>query len=219
MRLTSFFLLSTILSIHAKAQTSKGLSLMDTSKIITVTGDARMEVQPDFYKMEITLSDAYCKKGETIESLHQKVKDILKTQKISADSLNLRSMKKSPAGYLQDTEIETRTYHLNIHSQDAYDKIAGAIEEMQTVQTRVLKTSNSNLEQLKEKLYDTAIRDAKRKADVLVKATSQQIDTPINIAEKYFDIAEPELDGSYYYDDYESVYTLRLTLQVTYKVK
>lgn len=219
MKKISFFLLSCILAGYAQAQTNtKGLSLIDTSKVITVTGDAKLEVQPDFYKVEITLSDAYCKKGETIESLHQKVKDILRAQKISTDSLQLRSMKKS-SGYLQDGDIETRTYHLNIRSKDAFDKIAASIDEMQTIQSRVLKTANSNLDQLKEKLYDTAIRDAKRKADVLVKATSQQIDTPISITEKYFDISEPELENSYYFDNAEGMYLLRLTLQVTYKMK
>ena len=83
----------------------------------------------------------------------------------------------------------------------------------------MLKTSNSKLEQFKEKLYDMAIRDARKKADVLVKATAQQIDSPIVITEKFFEASEPDLDDFYYSDDTNGVFTLRLTLQVTYKVK
>jgi len=220
MKKTFSVLLLVSLAFFAYAQTgTKGLTLMDTSKIITVTGDALLEVQPDFYKMEITLSDAYCKKGETMESLYQKVSDILKAQKISPDSLNMRSMKKSKDYLLQDTEIETRTYHLNIYSKDAFDKITDAMDALQIIQTKVLKTSNSKLEQFKEKLYDMAIRDARKKADVLVKATAQQIDSPIVITEKFFEASEPDLDDFYYSDDTNGVFTLRLTLQVTYKVK
>jgi uncharacterized protein YggE len=167
---------------------SSGLTIFDTSKTITVSGESEMEIAPDFFTLEIELSDAFCKKGESIETLYDKVKTALKAQKISLDSLKLKSTRKEESlNYNNSNDLnEIRKYHINLYSLDTFQKLVDVLDESQLISLKLLKSECRRLDAYKLKLYENAMMDAKSKAEVITQSTSQKIETALKIREAKF---------------------------------
>lgn len=202
---------------------SSGLTIFDTSKTITVSGESEMEIAPDFFTLEIELSDAFCKKGESIETLYDKVKTALKAQKISLDSLKLKSTRKEESlSYNNSNELnEIRKYHINLYSLDTFQKLVDVLDESQFISLKLLKSECRRLDAYKLKLYENAMLDAKSKAEVITQSTGQKIETALKIREAKFNRRRENtafMNRSENGIDIEP-YLLYLEVEVIYKVQ
>lgn len=207
---------------NSKQGNNTVLTLLDTSKTITVTGEAQMEVDPDWYKIEVEISDAFCKKGESIETLFEKVKSAVKSQKISTDSLKLKSAVKS-AGYLGEDELtETRKYQIVVYSKDVYENLSSKLSEVQLIKATLLKAENRQMGNYKKQLFEEAMKDAQEKADIIANSTSQKIVAVISVDEKQYHSKKSTSSNAifgYDHDDDDLIFGLSLVLKVVYKLQ
>lgn len=210
--------------LSAQNVNQKGIiqNILDTSKIIIVSGESEIIFEPDYYKVEIEITDKYCKRDENIEMIVEKAKKILKSNKISLDSLKLINIKKGRefTGNVDEEVIERRKYSLTVYSKKIYEDLKEEFR-INISGSFYLKDYKCNkVDVYKKSLYEKALKDAEKKAKVLSKLLSQEIETVLSVKESGFqsnDMGYEQYSGISLPDDFS--YKLELSLTVIYKIK
>ena len=136
---------------------------------VSVVGEAKISVNPDEFVIELTLMEGDGKNDRlTIVEKHKKLVAALK--KVGIDPSLLKTDDISNSRYKRkDTRTSIR-YELELNGFDKVLCAFDAFEEAGVRQAQLISSKCSREEQVREALMAEAVRDAKRKATILVEA-------------------------------------------------
>ena len=147
---------------------------------VSVVGEAKISVNPDEFVIELTLMEGDGKNDRlTIVEKHKKLVAALK--KVGIDPSLLKTDDISNSRYKRkDTRTSIR-YELELNGFDKVLCAFDAFEEAGVRQAQLISSKCSREEQVREALMAEAVRDAKRKATILVEAADMLLGVPQSI--------------------------------------
>jgi len=172
---TFFITLAILLSQTVLGQTND--SKESQTPFIEVTGSAEKEVVPDEIYIEIVLRERFVNKLKvTIEEQEESLKKVLLSSGISLDRLSLSDANANVVkiNWKKNDLINKKEYTLKLSTAQEVGKVFLELDKIEITQANILRVNHSKLDSLKKELRIEAIKNAKEKADYLLKAIGQQ---------------------------------------------
>lgn len=180
-------LLLTLISLSTFAQTEKN----PYPRTITVTGSAELEIVPNEIYVQVDLKE-YEKKGQGKISIDQIRRDFLASAKAAGlpdsavtiaayDGYNgnpwLRKKNK------KQELMASITYQIKLSSSAQMDDLVNRLDDNATQNFSIVRTSHSNIEQIRKQLKIQAIKAAKEKANYLAESINERVGVAVTINE------------------------------------
>lgn len=178
--ITMFTLL--LVSSSASAQ-SIGVPVLNS---IDVVGQAKIMVEPNLIYLSITINEEDTKGKVSVEELEVNMAkaltkagvDVKKQLKIVQMSSNMQSL------FLRKDEAMTsKSYTLEVYSAKELSKVVTAIENVGLSNVRITQTTHSDLEILRDSVRVMALKNAKKRAELLVKVYDYNLGDAIFISD------------------------------------
>jgi uncharacterized protein len=198
-----------LLAITLKAQTDKN----PYPKTISVTGSAEMEIVPDEIFVKIDLKE-YEKKGQAKMPLNRIKQDFLNKLKsigIPDSAVTILTYDGSGAEYWEKKKkvnqelLASISYQLKLKTTDQVDAVVNILDDNATENFSIIKTTHSNIIELRKQLKIQALKAAKEKAIYLTEAINEKIGAAISINESIDNSVTP----------YENVFSNTMVLRDT----
>lgn len=168
------------ISGHAEAQAISG------APFIAVHGEAREEVAPDLFPIEVTLSETSADASGTqakIESLAGKVLAIADRMKIKDADLTVANLRISPDyDYDDDTNKQvflgntySREIEVRFHALDQLRDFISALPEDKALRIETRKFETTRADAIRRGLLQKAISDARATAEVLAAGVGRKL--------------------------------------------
>ena len=170
---------------------------------VAVHGEARMEVIPDIFPLEITLKetskDIAATQGK-IEALAQAIVDLAQAQQVADADLTISNLSISPEmDYDEKTEMQVflgntyeRTVKIRFHSLDSLRKFLAKVPDEKQVQVDTGAFAYARTDEAKRTLLADAIRNAKAAADEMARGVGKRISDVHTISNQAFNIRYAE---------------------------
>lgn len=170
---------------------------------IAVHGEARMEVVPDVFPLEITLKETSrdtAAMQAKIESLAQKIVDLAQAQKIVDEDLSIGNLSISPEmDYDEKTEMQVflgntyeRSIKIRFHSLDRLRTFLAQIPEGKQVHVDTGAFAYAKTDEAKRTLLADAISNAKSTADEMARGVGKRVSGVHTISNQAFNIRYAE---------------------------
>ncbi len=151
---------------------------------IEITGRAETEVAPDEIYLNITIKE---KDNKGKSSLEKQEKELFKS--LSALGINLKEdmqiedMSTLLQKYLlkKNIVITAKSYQLKVHSTDVLLKVFQELESLSIPDVSIIRTSLSNIEEVRLNVSVMAANSAKKSAETLAKALGRELGDAIFI--------------------------------------
>lgn len=198
MKINKFFL--TGLLIFPSLATAQSIS---GPPYIAVHGEAKMEVVPDLFPLEITLKETSKDTAATqarIEALAQKIVDLARTRNISDEDITISNLSISPEmDYDEKTEMQVflgneyeRAIKIRFHSLDALREFLAEVPSEKQVRIDTGAFAYSKTDEAKRSLLASAIKNARTTADEMARGVGKRISDVHTISNQAFNIRYAE---------------------------
>lgn len=213
------FLVFALLSLLISA--CGGNNFPEVPKKIMVTGSSEMEITPDEIYMNFTIQEYKSKTGKkvSIQEVKTQFVELCKKAGLALSDIRVSGYSGSENWdyyywyYRRDTEISSSlSYTIKVKTLSKIDKIVAGLDRNAVENFYLVRTSHSQLEKLRRKVKENAVKASKTKAIYLAKAVGEEIGDALLIQE--ITDGDIESDRSYGYVN-KSVYSN----QVNYSVR
>ena len=176
-RFTSVLLLGFYVGIHsAEAQ--------EDQAYIQVIGEAEIEVFPDEIIVQMSLQRSEIKRS--IEEVEQDLYQKMKEEGLEPDSnLFVRDLTRNvyKRWLRKNKKLESRDYEIELHSKEEVSKLFQIFKELDIPNASIQSTEYSKEQEIKNQLLDLAIKNAKRKAEILLGPVNQSVGAVLILSE------------------------------------
>lgn len=164
----------------ASAQSIEGQSIKVKVGNVSVVGEAKISVNPDEFVINLNLMEGDGKSDKlTIVEKYKKL--VAELKKVDIDPSLLKTDDISNSRYKRKDTRTSINYELKL---DGFDKVLCAFDAFKAAGVRqawLASSKYSKEEQAREALMAEAVRDAKRKATILVEAADMSLGAPNTI--------------------------------------
>jgi uncharacterized protein YggE len=194
-----------------------GNNFPEVPKKIMVTGSSEMEITPDEIYMNFTLQEYKNKAGKkvTIQEVKTQFLDLCKKSGLAMSDIRVAGYSGSENWdyyywyYRRDAEISSSlSYTIKVKTLSKIDKIIAGLDRNAVENFYVVRTSHSQLEKLRRKVKENAVKASKTKAIYLAKAVGEEVGSAILIEE----ITEGDIESDRSsFSEEKSVYSNTIT--------
>lgn len=139
---------------------------------IEVNGYASMEVEPDMIYMQITLNESDLKGKISMPELEKSMVSAL--EKVGVNVKKDLTLNDASSFFRKKTDaMLSKNYGLLVHNVQMVGKVILALEDSGISNVSIVKTDNSNIEELKMKIKVEAVKNAQTSAATLATAIGQ----------------------------------------------
>lgn len=178
--LATFFLVAQLLS----GQTTD--TKTQQTPFIEVMGNAEKEIVPDEIYVEIVIRERFVNKTKiTIEEQEESLKKVILALGISLDRLSLSDANANmiKIRWKKNDLINKKEYTLKLATAQQVGAVFTELDKIEITQAHISHVNHSKLDSLNRELRIEAIKNAKEKADYLLKAIGEQTGSPLLVKE------------------------------------
>jgi uncharacterized protein len=153
---------------------------------IEVLGSSEKEIVPDEIYVEIVLRERFENKLKvTIEEQEKSLMKALLSIGISLDRLTLSDANANVVkiNWKKNDLINKKEYTLKLSTAQEVGAVYTELDKIEITQANITRVTHSKLDSLKKELRIEAIKNAKEKADYLLKAIGEQTGFPLIVKE------------------------------------
>ncbi len=153
---------------------------------IEVLGNSEKEIVPDEIYVEIVLRERFDNKLKvTIEEQEKSLMKALLSIGISIDRLTLSDANANVVkiNWKKNDLINKKEYTLKLSTAQEVGAVYTELDKIEITQANIMRVTHSKLDSLKKELRIEAIKNAKEKADYLLKAIGEQTASPLIVKE------------------------------------
>jgi uncharacterized protein YggE len=153
---------------------------------IEVLGSSEKEIVPDEIYVEIVLRERFDNKLKiTIEEQEKSLMKALLSIGISLDRLTLSDANANVVkiNWKKNDLINKKEYTLKLSTAQEVGAVYTELDKIEITQAHITRVTHSKLDSLKKELRIEAIKNAKEKADYLLKAIGEQTGSPLIVKE------------------------------------
>ena len=153
---------------------------------IEVMGSSEKEIVPDEIYVEIVLRERFDNKLKiTIEEQEKSLMKALLSIGISLDRLTLSDANANVVkiNWKKNDLINKKEYTLKLSTAQEVGSVYTELDKIEITQANIIRVTHSKLDSLKKELRIEAIKNAKEKADYLLKAIGEQTGSPLIVKE------------------------------------
>jgi uncharacterized protein YggE len=153
---------------------------------IEVTGSSEKEIVPDEIYVEIVLRERFDNKLKiTIEEQEKSLMKALLSIGIGLDRLTLSDANANVVkiNWKKNDLINKKEYTLKLSTAQEVGAVYTELDKIEITQANITRVTHSKLDSLKKELRIEAIKNAKEKADYLLKAIGEQTGSPLIVKE------------------------------------
>ena len=194
-----------------------GNNFPEVPKKIMVTGSSEMEITPNEIYMNFTLQEYKNKAGKkvTIQEVKTQFLDLCKKSGLAMSDIRVAGYSGSENWdyyywyYRRDAEISSSlSYTIKVKTLSKIDKIIAGLDRNAVENFYLVRTSHSQLEKLRRKVKENAVKASKTKAIYLAKAVGEEVGSAILIEE----ITEGDIESDRSsFSEEKSVYSNTIT--------
>ena len=154
---------------------------------IEVMGSSEKEIVPDEIYVEIVLRERFDGKHKvTIEEQEKSLMKALLSIGISLDRLTLSDANANVVkiNWKKNDLINKKEYTLKLSTAQEVGSVYTELDKIEITQAKIFRVTHSKLDSLKKELRIEAIKNAKEKADYLLKAIGEQTASPLIVREQ-----------------------------------
>ena len=190
-----------------------GNNFPEVPKKIMVTGSSEMEITPDEIYMNFTIQEYKNKAGKkvTIQEVKTQFLDLCKKSGLTMSDIRVAGYSGNENWdyyywyYRRDAEISSSmSYTIKVKTLSKIDKIVAGLDRNAVENFYLVRTSHSQLEKLRRKVKENAVKASKTKAIYLAKAVGEEVGRALLIEE----ITEGDVDSDqrqvYKYKEFNS---------------
>ena len=169
-----------------------GNNFPEVPKKIMVTGSSEMEVIPDEIYMNFTIQEYKNKAGKkvTIQEVKTQFLDLCKKSGLAMSDIRVAGFSGNENWdyyywyYRRDTEITSSiSYTIKVKTLSKIDRIVAGLDRNAVENFYLVRTSHSQLEKLRRKVKENAVKSSKTKAIYLAKAVGEEVGSALLIQE------------------------------------
>jgi uncharacterized protein YggE len=169
-----------------------GNNFPEVPKKIMVTGSSKMEITPDEIYMNFTIQEYKNKAGKkvTIQEVKTQFLDLCKKSGLAMSDIRVAGYSGNENWdyyywyYRRDTEISSSlSYTIKVKTLSKIDKIVAGLDRNAVENFYLVRTSHSQLEKLRRKVKENAVKASKTKAIYLAKAVGEEVGDALLIQE------------------------------------
>jgi uncharacterized protein len=153
---------------------------------IEVMGSSEKEIVPDEIYVEIVLRERFDNKLKiTIEEQEKSLMKALLSIGIGLDRLTLSDANTNVVkiNWKKNDLINKKEYTLKLSTAQEVGAVYAELDKIEITQAHITRVTHSKLDSLKKELRIEAIKNAKEKADYLLKAIGEQTGSPLIVKE------------------------------------
>jgi len=153
---------------------------------IEVLGSSEKEIVPDEIYVEIVIRERFDNKLKvTIEEQEKSLMKALLSIGISLDRLTLSDANANVVkiNWKKNDLINKKEYTLKLSTAQEMGAVYTELDKIEITQANITRVTHSKLDSLKKELRIEAIKNAKEKADYLLKAIGEQTASPLIVKE------------------------------------
>ncbi len=153
---------------------------------IEVMGSSEKEIVPDEIYVEIVLRERFDNKLKiTIEEQEKSLMKALLSIGIGLDRLTLSDANANVVkiNWRKNDLINKKEYTLKLSTAQEVGAVYTELDKIEITQANITRVTHSKLDSLKKELRIEAIKNAKEKADYLLKAIGEQTGSPLIVKE------------------------------------
>jgi uncharacterized protein len=153
---------------------------------IEVLGSSEKEIVPDEIYVEIVLRERFENKLKvTIEEQEKSLMKALLSIGIRLDRLTLSDANANVVkiNWKKNDLINKKEYTLKLSTAQEVGAVYAELDKIEITQANITRVTHSKLDSLKKELRIEAIKNAKEKADYLLKAIGEQTASPLIVKE------------------------------------
>lgn len=153
---------------------------------IEVMGSSEKEIVPDEIYVEIVLRERFDNKLKiTIEEQEKSLMKALLSIGIGLDRLTLSDANANVVkiNWKKNDLINKKEYTLKLSTAQEVGAVYIELDKIEITQAHIIRVTHSKLDSLKKELRIEAIKNAKEKADYLLKAIGEQTGSPLIVKE------------------------------------
>ena len=153
---------------------------------IEVMGSSEKEIVPDEIYVEIVLRERFDNKLKiTIEEQEKSLMKALLSIGIGLDRLTLSDANANVVkiNWKKNDIINKKEYTLKLSTAQEVGSVYTELDKIEITQANIIRVTHSKLDSLKKELRIEAIKNAKEKADYLLKAIGEQTGSPLIVKE------------------------------------
>jgi len=175
----------------------------EVPKKIMVTGSSEMEITPDEIYMNFTIQEYKDNAGKkvTIQEVKSQFLDLCKNSGLALNDIRVAGYSGSENWdyyywyYRRDTEISSSlSYTIKVKTLSKIDKIVAGLDRNAVQNFYLVRTSHSQLEKLRRKVKENAVKASKTKAIYLANAVGEEVGDALLIEE----ITEGDIESDNY---------------------
>lgn len=209
------FLLLALLSLLISA--CGGNNFPEVPKKIMVTGSSEMEITPDEIYMNFTIQEYKSKTGKkvSIQEVKTQFVELCKKAGLTMNDIRVSGYSGSENWdyyywyYRRDSEISSSlSYTIKVKTLSKIDKIVAGLDRNAVQNFYLVRTSHSELEKLRRKVKENAVKASKTKAIYLANAVGEEVGDALLIEE--ITEGDMESDRSSFSEE-KSVYSNTIT--------
>ncbi|MBN8225692.1 MAG: SIMPL domain-containing protein [Xanthomonadales bacterium] len=166
---------------------------------IAVHGKAKAEVVPDIFPLEITLSETSkdaAKTQELIEGHARQIVDLTQAMGMAERDVEISNLDVSPEYRYDDkNDIEVflgntyeRRIRLRFHTLADLQKMISSLPRAPQVRLSTGNFATSEADELRRRLLDQAVADARSTAEIMARAVGKKIGTVHNVSNQGFNV-------------------------------
>ena len=180
-----------------------GNNFPEVPKKIMVTGSSEMEITPDEIYMNFTIQEYKDNAGKkvTIQEVKSQFLDLCKNSGLALNDIRVAGYSGSENWdyyywyYRRDTEISSSlSYTIKVKTLSKIDKIVAGLDRNAVQNFYLVRTSHSQLEKLRRKVKENAVKASKTKAIYLANAVGEEVGDALLIEE----ITEGDIESDNY---------------------
>ena len=153
---------------------------------IEVMGSSEKEIVPDEIYVEIVLRERFDNKLKiTIEEQEKSLMKALLSIGIGLDRLTLSDANANVVkiNWKKNDIINKKEYTLKLSTAQEVGSVYTELDKIEITQAHITRVTHSKLDSLKKELRIEAIKNAKEKADYMLKAIGEQTGSPLIVKE------------------------------------
>ncbi|WP_162373467.1 SIMPL domain-containing protein [Pseudoxanthomonas sangjuensis] len=160
---------------------------------IAVHGEAKMDVVPDIFPVELTLKETSTDAAATqqkIESLARDILAVTEKMKVKDDDVTISNLEISPE-YKWDDDADKQVFQGNtyereikvrFHSLAKLNEFISALPKSNALRIQTAKFETSRADELRRELLDSAIANARKTAEVMATGVGRKLGAVQNIS-------------------------------------
>lgn len=166
-----------------------------TVRKIEVNGSATMEIVPDIFSFRIDLRE-YIAKGKkvTLDDLERDLVKALKKEDIPDTALTVDNVYGYNWNYKKkesDVFMASKSFRLKLPSIKGINDLLERLDSEGVSSVNIIEASHSNMYEYQMEMRKMALKNAKRKAEVMLETLGESLGRPLEIQDQTYEQEQP----------------------------